>query len=48
MTPLHVAYFDGHDKLVQVLLDHGVQVCVQSKVSNISFAHLCNVTRNSK
>ena len=36
MTPFHTACSNGHDKVVQVLLDHGVQVDVQDKVNNIS------------
>ena len=32
---MHLACCNGHDKVVQVLLDHGVQVDVQEKVSNI-------------
>ena len=30
---------NGHDKVVQVLLEHDVQVNVQNKVSNLSFVH---------
>ena len=35
-TLLHIACYRGHDKVVQVLLDHGVQVDVPDKVSDIS------------
>ena len=44
--PLHIACSNGHDKVVQVLLDHGVQVDVQDRVSDISCIHvkLCNTT----
>ena len=31
-TPLYIACSNGHDKIVQVLLDHGVQVDVQDEV----------------
>ena len=46
-TPLYIACSDGHDKVVQVLLDHGVQVDVQDKVSDILCIHvkLCNTTK---
>ena len=40
MTPLHVACHTGHDKIVQLLLDHGVQVDAQTKVSDISCIHV--------
>ena len=45
-TPLYIACFNGHDKVVQLFLDHGVQVDVLDKVSNISCIHvkLCNTT----
>ena len=36
---MHLACSNGHDKVVQVLLDHGVEVDVQEEVSNISFVH---------
>ena len=36
MTPLFIACYNGHDKVVQILLDHGVQVNVPDKVSDIS------------
>ena len=41
-----MACFKGHDKVVQLLLDHGVQVDVQCKVSDTSCLHvkLCNAT----
>ena len=36
MTPLSIACYNGSYKVVQVLLDHGVQVDVPNKVSDIS------------
>ena len=36
---MHLACSNGHDKVVQVLLDHCVQVDIQDKVSNILFVH---------
>ena len=36
MTPLYIACYRGHDKVVQVLLDRGVKVDVPDKVSDIS------------
>ena len=45
-TPLYIACASGHDKVVQALLDHGVQVDIPDKVSDISCIHvkLCNKT----
>ena len=45
-TPLYKACSNGQDKVVQALLDHGVQVDVPDKVSDISCIHfkLCNTT----
>ena len=45
-TPLYIACSNGHDKVVQALLDHGVQVNIPDKVSDISYIHvkLCNIT----
>ena len=45
-TPLYIACSNGHDKIVQVLLVHGVQVDVQNVVSDISCMHvkLCKKT----
>ena len=45
-TPLYRACANGQDKVVQALLDHGVQVDIPDKVSDISCIHvkLCNKT----
>ena len=51
MTPLYVACDRGHDKIVQLLLDHGVQVDISDEVSDISCIHvvkLCNTTKIHK
>ena len=36
MIPLHIAWHKGHDKVVQLLLNHGVKVDIPDKVSDIS------------
>ena len=45
-TPLYIACANGHDKIVQALLGHGVQVDIPNEVSDISYIHvkLCNKT----
>ena len=45
-TPLFIACAIGHDKVVQALLDYGVQVDIPNEVSDISCIHvkLCNKT----
>ena len=45
-TPLHISCYRVHDKVVQVLLDHGVNVDIPDKVSDISCTQvkLCNTT----
>ena len=40
---MYIACYRGHDKVVQVLLDHGVQVDVPIKVSDYVFIHECTV-----
>ena len=42
---MHLACSNGHDKVVQVLLDHGVQVDVQDKVNNISCVYFKWITQ---
>ena len=39
-TLLYIACYNGHDKVVQVLLEHGVKVDVPDKVSDILYV-LC-------
>ena len=36
MTPLYIACDKGHDKVAQLLLNHGVKVDIPDKVSDIS------------
>ena len=45
-TLLYITCSNGHDKVVQALLDHGVQVDILDEVSDISCIHvkLCNKT----
>ena len=40
MTPLYVACDKGHYKIVQLLLDYGVQVDIADEVSDISCIHV--------
>ena len=40
MTPLYTACYYGSDDVVQVLLDHGVEVDVPNKVSDILCIHI--------
>ena len=37
---MDIASYEGHDKVVQLLLDHGVQVDVPDKVSDYIFIHV--------
>ena len=39
-TPLYRACYNGHDIVVQVLLNHGVQVDIPDEVSEISCIHV--------
>ena len=39
-TPLYIACYNGHDKVLQVFLDHSVKVDVPDKVSDISITTL--------
>ena len=47
---MYIACSNGHDKVVQILLDHGAQVDVPENVSNISCitVKLCNTTEVNK
>ena len=40
LVALHIACYKGNYKVVQVLLVHGVQVDVQTKVNDISCIHV--------
>ena len=40
MSPLYIACYNGCYKVVQVLLNHGVQVNVPDKVNNIWYIHV--------
>ena len=37
---MDIASYEGHDKVVQLLLDHGVQVDVPDMVSDYIFIHV--------
>ena len=39
-SPLYIACRNGHDKVVQALLDHGIEANIQDQVSNISCIHV--------
>ena len=39
-TPLYIACTNGHDKVVQALLDHGVQMDIPDEVSDTSCIHV--------
>ena len=45
-TPLYKACANGHDKVIQALLDQGVQVDIPDEVSDMSCIHvnLCKKT----
>ena len=47
---MYIACANDHDKVVQVLLDHGVRVDIPDEVSDISCIHvkLCNKTEIDK
>ena len=47
---MYIVCANGHDKVVQVLLDHGVRVDIPDEVSDISCIHvkLCNKTEIDK
>ena len=48
MTPLYVACDTGHDKIVQLLLDHGVQVDIPDEVSDHSCIHIVKLYNTTK
>ena len=53
MTPLYVTCDKGHDKIVQLLLDHGAQVDIADEVSDIFcidviVVKLCNTSEINK
>ena len=46
-TPLYMACYNGHDKVVQALLNHCVEVDVQDEVSDISCIHVSYVIQQN-
>ena len=47
MTPLYIACYKDHVKVVQLLLDHNVQMDVSDKVSKISCVRFITTENNN-
>ena len=48
MTPLYVACDTGHNKIVKLLLDHGVHVDISDEVCDISCIHVVKLYNTTK